>query len=70
MGWKSKVIQPFAAYISRKIDRMALNAVSDQHAIRQKIVQQAENTEYGKDHHFSDIRTYEDFKQAIPIHAY
>lgn len=70
MGWKSKVIQPFAAYISRKIDRMALNAVSDQHAIRQKIVQQAENTEYGKDHHFSDIRTYEDFKQAIPIHDY
>jgi hypothetical protein len=35
-----------------------------------KIVEQAANTAFGRDHHFSKIRTYEDFKQVIPIRDY
>lgn len=70
MGWKSALIKPYAAYISRRIDRMAKNAVRDQHAIRRQIVEKARDTIYGRDHHFGDIRSYEDFKAAVPIHDY
>lgn len=36
----------------------------------QKIVAQAANTVFGRDHDFSKIKTYEDFKRAIPIRDY
>lgn len=35
-----------------------------------QIVRQAANTAFGRDHGFSQIKSYEDFKQAIPIRDY
>ena len=70
MGWKSRKLKPYAAYISRKIDRMARYAVEDQHQIRRQIVQKARDTAYGKDHAFDRIRSYDDFKASVPVHDY
>src|SRR5680860_50012 len=70
MSWKSTLIKPFAAYISRKIDRMATNAIKDQQDIREGIVRQARDTVFGRDHSFDKIKTYEDFTDHIPINDY
>ena len=70
MGWKSKLIRPFAAHISRKIDRMAANAVKDQQSIRKHLIRTARNTVYGRDHQFDQISHYLDFKELIPIRDY
>lgn len=70
MGWKSLLIRPYAAYISRKIDQMAGNAIRDQHRIRESITAQAAQTAFGKDHSFEQIHSYEDFRMHIPINDY
>ena len=70
MGWKSLLIRPYAAYISRKIDQMAGNAIRDQHRIRESITAQAAQTAFGKDHSFDQIHSYEDFRKHIPINDY
>ena len=35
-----------------------------------KILRQNQNTEYGINHHFSDIHTLEDFRRDVPISTY
>ncbi len=39
-------------------------------ALLQKILQTNKNTEYGKLHHFSEIRSIEDFRENVPISGY
>lgn len=70
MGWKSTLIKPYAAFISRKIDRMAKNAVQDQHDIRNGIISKARETAFGRDHSFGKIKSYTDFKNQVPINDY
>jgi len=70
MGWKSTLIKPYAKHISRKIEKMAGNAVVDQERIRQEIVKKAENTLFGKDHEFTAIRNHEDFAAHVPVRDY
>ncbi len=70
MGWKSTLIKPFASYISKQIDKMALNAIKDQHTIRENLIQKAGDTAFGKDHGFNTIKSYEDFRHNIPINDY
>lgn len=45
-------------------------AVQDQEKIMHELVSKAAHTQYGKDHHFSEIKNYEDFKKNIPINDY
>ncbi|MEM7105017.1 MAG: GH3 auxin-responsive promoter family protein [Bacteroidota bacterium] len=70
MALKSKLVKPFARIISSKIDREARKAVKIQESLRQKLVHQASNTLFGKDHWFSEIRTYKDFKSNVPVRDY
>lgn len=70
MGWKSLIVSPYAAYISRKIEQMAANAIEDQHNIRQRIVKKGRETVFGKDHAFDQIKSYDDFRNHIPVHDY
>lgn len=70
MGWKSILLWPFANYISKEIDKMAINAIADQHKIRDEIVKKALATKFGREHHFSGIKNYSDFKQSVPVRDY
>lgn len=70
MGWKSILIRPYAKYISRKIEKMAKSAVSDQERIRQEIVSKAEDTVFGRDHGFGSVKSHEDFVHQIPLRDY
>ena len=62
--------KPFAAFVLRGIDKWKRNAVAVQHDIMLKLIKDAGNTAFGKDHHFDQVKTYEDFKKQIPVRDY
>ncbi len=45
-------------------------AVADQDALLKSLLKSARNTEFGKDHHFNEIETYAQFKEAVSIRDY
>ena len=45
-------------------------AVADQEAILQSLVKAAKDTQFGKDHGFAFIKTYEDFVKQVPVRDY
>ncbi len=70
MGFRSFLIRPFAHNIARSIDRWSSDAIARQEKILYQLVAKARDTAFGRDHHFSEIRSYADFKSAIPIRDY
>ncbi len=70
MDLKSLLAKPFAQYIYSKIKKNMANAVADQQTIFQNLIKKAQNTEFGKVHHFTKISTYEDYINNVPIRDY
>lgn len=70
MGFKSILSKPFAKYIVNKQKRWAANPAETQHQVFLSIIAGAVNTKFGKDHNFSSIGRYEDFKKNVPIRDY
>lgn len=70
MNLKSLLAKPFASYTSNQIKKSAENAVADQEDILKNLVKVGRNTEFGKDHGFENITTYEEFKNAVPVRDY
>ena len=70
MYLKSLLAKPFANYIFSKTKKWMLTAVEDQENVLKSLVKAAKNTEFGKDHHFESIQSYNDFKNQIPVRDY
>lgn len=70
MGIRSVLSKPLASYIVSQQKKWIVRSAEVQAEWRQKLVSQAANTVFGKDHHFNDVQGYEDFKQAVPIRDY
>jgi len=70
MGIRSILSKPFAAYVVAQQKKWMAQAGPIQEAWRQKLVKAAQSTAFGRDHGFADIRTYDDFKAAVPIRDY
>ncbi len=70
MGFKSFVVKPVANKIARDIASWSKKAVECQEQIFHGLVRDTEQTVFGKDHHFDEIGTYEDFKKNVPIRDY
>ncbi|UAY56580.1 GH3 auxin-responsive promoter family protein [Arachidicoccus terrestris] len=70
MHVKSLLARPFAGFIYNKIKKEMASAVEDQKSIRQYLIKSAQHTVFGKDHGFETIKTYEDFKNQIPVRDY
>ena len=70
MAIKSFLAKPFAGYIYKQIKKGMDHAVEDQQSIFNQLIKTAANTEFGKDHGFADIKTYEDFTKQVPIRDY
>ncbi|MFN8806302.1 MAG: GH3 auxin-responsive promoter family protein, partial [Bacteroidota bacterium] len=70
MGIRSLLAKPFAAYIDRQTKEWSLNAVRYQQHVFQSLVAGARSTEFGRDHGFADIKTYDEFKKQVPIRDY
>lgn len=46
------------------------SAVEDQQRILKELIKTGKSTQFGKDHGFQDVSSYEDFKKAVPIRDY
>jgi hypothetical protein len=70
MNLKSLLAKPFAGYIYKQIKKGRQTAVSDQEAILANLLKVGAKTEFGKDHNLAAVKTYEEFKQAVPLRDY
>lgn len=70
MNFKSLLARPFAQYIYKHIKKSAETAVHDQETILKELVKSATNTQFGKNHQFTSINSYEDFKKQVPVRDY
>ncbi|MDF9796785.1 hypothetical protein OKW21_002048 [Catalinimonas alkaloidigena] len=70
MGIRSTLSKPFAAYIVKQQMQWSKQAEKAQEKILKYLVEKGKNTQFGKDHYFKDIRTYEDFRESVPIRDY
>jgi len=70
MGLKSLLSLPFAKQIGKNNSNWKKNAVKVQNTLLLSLLSQAKNTKFGKDHNFSEISNYSDWKKNIPIRDY
>jgi len=67
---KAVLSKPFAKYVANQIKRWASKPVETQDKVFKKLIKDAKSTSFGKDHNFTNITTYEDFKQSVPVRDY
>lgn len=70
MKLKSMLAKPFAAYIYKQIKKGMETAVQDQQHIFNHLIKVGAKTEFGKDHAYTTIKSYEDFVKQVPIRDY
>ena len=70
MNLKSLLAKPFAAYIYKQIKKSRESAVEDQENIFRNLIKVGSKTQFGKDHHFESIKSYDDFKKLVPLRDY
>jgi len=70
MKIKSFLAKPFASYIHKQIKKGMETAVEDQQSIFNQLIKVGTKTDFGKEHGFENIKTYEDFVKQVPIRDY
>lgn len=70
MGIKSWLAKPFAKWVTKKVNSDAQNALLWQQHWMEELLKKASQTSFGKDHRFDEIKTYEQYKAAVPIRDY
>lgn len=70
MRIKSILAKPIAKRIQRRIYKWASEPEKTQEKVFKKLISQAKDTTFGKDHSFSKIQSYQDFKSQVPVRDY
>lgn len=70
MKFKSFLAKPFAAYIYRGIKKEMGTAVEDQENILKVLLKTGSQTLFGSEHHLEEVKTYEEFRAAVPVRDY
>lgn len=70
MGLKAALSKPFAAFVIKGVNKWKKNAVAAQQQTLTELITSAKDTVFGKDHQFSAIKNYEDFKKQVPVRDY
>ena len=70
MGYKSAIAKIAANVIAPGIYKEQQNAIAIQQGLLRSFITRAAYTDFGKEHHFHDIKRYNDFKEAVPICDY
>ena len=70
MSIKSVAAQLFAKRVFKKTQSWATNPIATQKAVFEDLIKTATKTEFGKDHHFDKIKSYEDFANQVPVRDY
>ena len=70
MGIRSVLSKPIASWIVRKQKKWMSRGGACQQDLFASLVSKARPTEFGKDHHFKEIRNHKDFISLVPICEY
>jgi GH3 auxin-responsive promoter len=70
MSIKSIAAKLFAKSIYKKTQVWATNPVETQQKVFQNLISQAKETQFGKDHDFINIKTFDHFANQVPIRDY
>lgn len=70
MKFKSLLAKPFAGYIYKQVKKGMETAIADQDKIFEELIKTGIKTEFGKEHNFENIRSYDDFKKRVPVRDY
>ncbi len=70
MGLKEWLSKPIAAIAAKKVEKWSREALKRQEETLSSLVSKARNTAFGKDHSFSEIKNYAQFKERVPLRDY
>lgn len=70
MSLKSFGAKIFAKIIVNRIQKWATKPVETQRKVFEKLISEAKNTAFGKDHGFENIHSFEDFAKQVPVRDY
>ena len=70
MGIRSFLAKPLAAYVACQVKKWSSRPLQTQEKVFRMLMKKAQNTRFGKDHHFSEIKNYADFKKHVPVRDY
>ncbi|WP_269224336.1 GH3 auxin-responsive promoter family protein [Flavobacterium sp. IMCC34518] len=70
MSLKSVAAKLFAQKIYKKTQVWANSPVETQKAVFLNLIKEAKQTQFGKDHHFDEIKNFEDFTKQVPVRDY
>lgn len=70
MGLKSFIAKYYAAYLLHQRNKWTAHPERTQEIMFKDLVRKGSQTAFGRDHDFENIRSYEDFKERVPIHDY
>lgn len=54
----------------KELDKVSKDCRSAQFAVLMDMLDWAKDTEYGKEHNFSEIKTFDDFQKSVPLNTY
>ncbi len=70
MHLKSILAKPFASYVYKQVRKSMATALEDQEGIFKELLKTGSNTIFGAEHKLAQVKTYEEYKQAVPIRDY
>ena len=66
----TKLARPFFLHRLKAIARYATDAEEIQRKVLARLLREAAQTAYGRDHEFGEIRSYEEFSRTVPVNTY
>ncbi len=70
MSIKSFAAKIFAKYIQHEIYKWSSKPEETQAKVFREIIEAAKNTQFGQDHNFENINSFEDFAAKVPVRDY
>ncbi|HLY70776.1 MAG TPA: GH3 auxin-responsive promoter family protein [Puia sp.] len=70
MKIKSFLAKPFASYIYKNVVKDISTAINDQENILKALLKVGSKTVFGQEHNLQDVKTYEEYKSAVPLRDY
>lgn len=70
MSIKAIAAKLFAQHIHKKTQAWANNPIGTQQVVFEQLIKEAQQTQFGKDHHFDQIKSTTDFAKQVPIRDY
>ena len=66
---ETKLIGAFFKPRQKALAKYASQAEAIQNKVLQQLVAKAENTEWGLQHDYRTLKSYQDFQQRVPVHT-